>query len=158
MDRREALAETTTALLSELRSAVIDSWGDLLPGSAEWTPEARARAIAAAQAALEGVASIIAQGDLDDHSWTQTREAVYGRGHAAYQEVEELLRTVRVVGLELLLDRLDEAHALSPDERWSLQQQTHGYCEALHRQRDEVDPETVEALLADLERDGPDLA
>ncbi len=62
-----------------------------------------------------------------------------------------------MVGLELLLDRLGEEHHLSPDERWSLQQETHGFCEALHRQRDEVDPETVEMLLAELERGGPDI-
>lgn len=151
------MAATATALVPELSSAVIDSWDDLMPRAEDWSPASWERAIAAAEAALEGLVAIIAQGDLDDLSWSRTRETVYARGHATYDEVDDLLRTVRVVGLELLLDRLSEAHGLSPDERWSLQQETHGYCEALHRQRDEVDPETVEALLAELERGGPDL-
>lgn len=151
------MAATATALLPEMRGAVIVSWDDLMPWAEGWSPAARDRATAAAEAALDGLVAIIAQGDLDDLSWARIRETVYGRGHAAYDEVDDLLRTVRVVGLELLLDRLSDAHALSPDERWSLQQEAHGYCEALHRQRDEVDPETVEALLAELERGGPDL-
>jgi hypothetical protein len=157
-DRRLELAAIAQAQLPDLHQAVIESWRDLLPQAASWPPPHRSRAHAAAEAALTGLVDVIAQGDLDEASWRRTREVVHGRGHATPDEVAEVLRTVRIVGFELLLEHLAAVAGLTADERWGLHLQAHAYAEQLHRTRDEVDAATVEALLGELEASGPDLA
>jgi hypothetical protein len=156
-DRRLALASLAEDCLPDVHQSVVESWADLMPIALRWTTAERRRAHAAARAALEGLATVFAQGDLDETDWRRTRETVYGRGHASPDEVDELLRTVRIIGVELLLDRLHAELSLSPEERWGLQTQARDYCEALHRPGEDLDASTVDALLAELESDGPDL-
>jgi hypothetical protein len=157
-DRRLQLARLAEAHLPDIHQSVVQSWRELMPIAATWELEQRRRAHAAAEAVLEAFAVVIAQGDLDEASWRHTREVLYGRGHATPDEVAELLRTVRIVGVEGLLQRLDEEADLDQEERWTLQLQAHDLSEQLHRTRDQVDPSTVQALLKQLEADGPDLA
>jgi hypothetical protein len=156
VDRREHLAAAARALLPALRQAVVDSWGDLLPTAGRWSALQHARAVAAADAVLGGIPDVIAQGDLDERSWLRTVETVYARGRATTDEVGELLRSVRVVGVELLLDALERSHDLTSDERWSIQLRAHSFCEQIHRVRDDVAPEGFEELLAGLETEGAD--
>lgn len=156
VDRREHLAGAARALMPAVRQAVVDSWGDLIPTAGRWDARQHARAVAAADAVLGGIPDVIAQGDLDDRSWLRTVETVYARGHATADEVGDLLRSVRVVGVELLLDELESGHGLTSDERWSIQLRAHSFCEQLHRVRDDVAPEGFDELLAGLEADGPD--
>lgn len=157
-DRRLELARLAEAHLPSLHQAVVESWRDLMPVAATWSPEERRRAHAAAEAVLQGLVVVFAQGDLEQASWQRTREVLYGRGHATPEEVDELLRTVRVVGVENLLQRLEEEAGLDSEERWALQLEAHTFAEQLHHSRDEVDAATVDALLIELESSGPDLA
>jgi hypothetical protein len=157
-DRRLHLAELTAAHLPDLHQAVVRSWDDLLPAAAGWALEQRRRAHAAAEAVLHALGCVIAQGDLDEETWTRTRDALYSRGHATPDEAAELLRTVRIVGVEALILRLDEQAQLSAEERWTIQLEAHDLFEQLQRTRAEVDASTVDALLATLEADGQDLA
>lgn len=156
--RRQLLATTAMALLPELERAIIESWQDLLPVAAAWTVAERGRAREAIRAVLEGVAGIIAQGDLDDRSWEHIRSLLLAHGRTPPEEAEALVRSVRVPGVEVLLHRLDDAVGLSGDERWTLQVQVGWFCDQLTREREEFDPKALVRLLADLERDGPDLA
>jgi hypothetical protein len=157
-DRRLTLADLAEQHLPELHRAVVASWTELIPAADIWTPEERRRAHSAAEATLRGLVTVIAQGDLDEESWLRTRQVISGRGVSTHQEVTELLRTVRIVGIEVLLARLDEDANLSKDERWAIQQEAHNYCEQLQGTRGEVDPSAVDALFAHLEASGPDLA
>jgi hypothetical protein len=157
-DRRLELARLAEAHLPDLHQAVVESWCDLMPAAATWQVNQRRRAHAAARAVLAGLAVVIAQGDLEETEWRRTRETLYGRGHATPDEVDELLRSVRIVGVEGLLEILTEEAGLLPDERWTLQLQAHTFSEQLHRNRDEVDPANVQALLAHLESEGADLS
>lgn len=156
-DRRMALAALAEAALPALHRAVIDSWSDLMPVAARWSDASHQRAKAAAEATLRGLVTVIAQGDLDEEEWRQTRQVVFGKGFATEDEVGELLRTVRIVGVELLMAHLDEAVGLSNEERWALQQEAHTYSEELHRTREQVDPSTVQSVLEELAASGADL-
>lgn len=157
-DRRERLASATVALVGELERAVVESWPDLLPLASTWTVAERGRAREAVRAVLEGIAGVIAHGDLDDRTWQRIQRTVLADGRATQDEADALLRTVRVPGVELLLQRLDDVVGLTGDERWTLQVQAGWLCDQLTRQRDESDPAALHRLLAELERDGPDLA
>lgn len=155
--RRQTLATATVALLPELERAVIETWPELLPQASGWTVAERGRAREAVRASLQGIAGVIAQGDLDDRTWQRIQATVLAEGRATPEEAEALLRTVRVPGVELLLQRLDEMMHLTGDERWTLQIQAGWLCDQLTREREDFDPLALQRLLADLERDGPDL-
>ena len=158
IERRRTLATTATALLPGVEQAVVDSWPDLLPAAAGWAPDAVARARAAVRAALDGIVAIIAQSDLDDRSWMQVRAVVSGHGHATLDEVRDLLRTVRVVGVDLLATRLDELVGLSEDERWELQTQAGWFADQLIGDFDDLEGAAEDAhLLHLLAEGGPDL-
>jgi hypothetical protein len=156
--RRSLLARVGTALLDELEEAVAESWHDLLPAAASWGPAATQRAKRATAAALRGLLHAIEQGDLDDQAWDALRREVMGSGYATPDEVAELLRSVRIVGVELLSDRLGYYIGLSHDERWQLQREASAFCDRLLRTREELHPQALDELLAELERTGPDLA
>jgi hypothetical protein len=155
--RRTQIAAMGRALLPQLQAAVVESWSDLLPAAAQWSEPSFARATRASRAALEGMIRMFEQGDLDDRSWSALRDVVHGQGHATPDEVAELLRTVRIVGVELLTSRLEERLGLGHDELWELQEQAHTFCREIVSTRDEPDLASLDRMLADLERSGPDL-
>ncbi|MDQ3973103.1 MAG: hypothetical protein M3276_01965, partial [Actinomycetota bacterium] len=72
-------------------------------------------------------------------------------------DTEQLVRSVRVVGVETLAGSLAATIGLSHDERWQLQREASGFCEALLGIHEELDPAAYDALLAELQRSGPDL-
>ncbi len=152
------MAAVGAALLDELEEAIASSWVDLLPAAAGWGPAATTRARAASAAALRGLLTVFEQGDLDDRSWAEVRDEVYAGGRATPDEAAELLRTVRIVGVEVLADRLSYYLGLTHDERWQLQREASAFCAQLLGTRDELDATAVDTLLAELERSGPDLA
>jgi hypothetical protein len=154
--RRRTLASAAQALLPELEAAVVASWPELLPTATSWTPAQGERARTATRAALAGLADVLAQGDLDDLSWQRLRGEVAGHGRATPDEVGELLRAVRVVGVQLLADRLRETVGLSVEERWTLQAHAGWLLDQLADARTELDPGDSDDLLAELHRDGPD--
>lgn len=157
-DRRTEIAQAADAMLPELQEAVMDSWRDLVPASTGWTSASRARAERAARAALSGLVEMLAQGDLEDRAWERTRALLFAEGHATSDEVEDLLRSVRVVGIELLAERLAHERGLTNDERWQVQQEASAFCEQLLGTREELDENTFDEMLTALERSGPDLA
>ncbi len=147
-----------TAVLPELEAAVVDSWRDMLPASASWRPDELARAKAASSAALRGMLTAFEQGDLDDQSWGDLRDVVFGHGRISHEEAADLLRSVRIVGLEVLADRLAHYIGMTHDERWQLQREASAFCLTLLGDREELDPSTFDQLLDDLQRSGPDLS
>jgi uncharacterized protein YgfB (UPF0149 family) len=155
--RRSLISKVGAALLPELEEVVTESWNDLMPAAAHWGPVATQRAKRATAAALRGLLAAYEQGDLDDRSWELLRRDVLGRGYATAHEAEDLLRTVRIVGVELLTERLSHYIGLTHDERWLLQREASTFCERLLGGREEVDAEALDSLLAELERSGPDL-
>jgi hypothetical protein len=156
-DRRAELAEAIRSLLPAAHRAVTDSWPDLLPVSATWSGAAAKRARASVKAALEGIVALIVQGDLDDQAWERTRHLVHGSGHAGREEVAELLRSVRVVGVEVLADGLEEHAGLTHAERWDLQREVSAYCDNLLGEDEELEQGAYSETLAELERSGPDI-
>lgn len=155
--RRGQIAQLGRDMLPELHQAVIDSWPDLLPAAADWSAEGVRRARRAARAALEGILVTIEQGGVEDRAWKRLRDDVLGHGHMTRDEVDELLRSVRIVGMDALADRLSATIGLSHDERWKLQREASGFCEDLLGTRDELDPGAYQEMLAELLRSGPDL-
>jgi hypothetical protein len=156
--RRSAVATAGSAVLGELERAVVDSWTDLMPVSRRWSPASLGRAVAASKAVLRGLLVAFSQGDIDDRSRLQVRDVLLGHGHASPDEAAELLRTVRIVGVEALADRLVELIGLTHDERWQLQREASAFCEQLLGISEDIDPDAVDMMLAELERTGPDLA
>lgn len=144
-------------LLPAVHRAVTESWPDLLPGSADWSGAARKRARASVKAALEGIEQLVVQGDLDDRTWERTRTLVHGSGHAGREEVAELLRSVRVVGVEVLADGLEDSAGLTHAERWDLQREISAYCDELLGEDEELEQGAYSETLAELERSGPDI-
>ncbi len=157
IERRRTLATTATALLPDVEQAVVDSWPDLLPAAAGWAPDAVGRARAAVRAALQAIVALIAQSDLDERSWRRVRAVVSGHGHATLDEVRDLLRTVRVVGVDLLATRLNEVVGLSEDERWELQTQAGWFADQLIGDFEDLEGAGDDHLLRDLAEGGPDL-
>lgn len=146
------------ALLEEMEEAVVDSWQDMLPAAAQWRPDEFARATAASAAALRGLLIAFQQGDLDDQSWTAVRDAVFAHGLINHEEAADLLRSVRIVGVEVLADRLSYYIGMAHEERWQLQREAAAFCVTLLGNREELDPATFDHLLDELQRSGPDLA
>lgn len=156
-DRRAELAEAIRGLLPAAQRAVTESWPDLLPVSATWSGAATKRARASVKAALDGIVPLMVQGDLDDQAWERTRHLVHGSGHAEREEVAELLRSVRVVGVEVLADGLEEHAGLTHAERWDLQREVSAYCDNLLGEDEELEQGAYSETLAELERSGPDI-
>jgi hypothetical protein len=156
--RRTQVAAVGAALLDEMQDAVVESWGDMLPAAASWRTDELARAKAASAAALRGLLVAFQQGDLDDQSWTQLRDAVFAHGLISHEEAADLLRSVRIVGVEVLADRLSYYIGMAHEERWQLQREAAAFCLTLLGNREELDPATFDQLLDELERSGTDLA
>lgn len=156
--RRTQVAAVGAALLGELEDAVVDSWSDMLPAAAQWRPEEMARAKAASGAALRGLLAAFEHGDLDDQTWTQLRDVVLGHGRLSQEEAADILRSVRIVGVEVLVERLTHFIRLAHEERWQLQREASAFCQTLLGTRDELDPSRFDQLLEDLMRSGPNLA
>jgi hypothetical protein len=156
IERRRSLAAAASALLPDIERAVVDSWPDMLPASAAWTEEIAAHARSAVRAALRGLIGVMAQGDLDDETWGHVQDEVSANGQITHDELEELLRTVRVVGVELLSDGLRRTVGLTTDERWALQAQAGWLFEQLSGGGEEIDAHRITDLLARLQHDGPD--
>ncbi|CAN5601776.1 hypothetical protein BH23ACT7_BH23ACT7_04390 [soil metagenome] len=155
--RRAVIASGGAELLEELHADVVASWVDLLPASATWEADALARAHRASRAALAALLVVFEQGDLDDRSWDRVRTEVLAYGHASPEEAEELLRTVRIAGVERLVDLLDEGLRITQQERWELQREASAFVQELLGRREEIDAAAFDAMLADLERSGPDI-
>lgn len=156
--RRTQIASVGAALLGEMEDAVVESWSDMLPAASAWRPDERVRAEAASSAALRGMLIAFQQGDLDDQSWTDLREVVFGQGRISAEEASDLLRSVRIVGIEFLADRLTHFIGMTHEERWQLQREASSFCMTLLGSREELDPSTFDQLLSDLQRSGPDMA
>lgn len=156
-ERRTELATAARRALPQVHAAVIESWADLLPAAAGWSETSAARAREAASVALSGIAAVIEQGDLDDRGWARTQLAIHGHGHATSDEAAELLRTVRVVGVEVLGDVLAEQAGLTAGERWQLQQDASTFCDRLLGLRERPSAEALQEVLAELAASGPDL-
>lgn len=146
------------ALIGEMEEAVVDSWSDMLPAASQWRPEELARAKAASSAALRGLLTAFQQGDLDDRAWTDLRNVVFGHGRISFEDAADLLRSVRIVGIEVLADRLLHYIGVTHEERWQLQREASSFCMTLLGNREELDPSTFDQLLSDLQRSGSDMA
>jgi len=156
-DRRRELAQVIASLIPSAHRAVTESWADLMPVSLTWSQASLRRARASARAVLEGIVPLVVQGDLDDQSWSRTRELVHAGGRATAEEVAELLRSVRVVGVEMLADHLEEQAGLTHAERWELQREISAYCDDLLGEQEQLEREAATETLAELQRTGPDL-
>ncbi len=146
------------AALPEVRAAVAESWVELIPAADIWTPEQRRAAERITDVALRCLVSVFAQGDLDEESWLRIRQETADGRVTSAEEVAELLRTIRLVGVERLLTILQAEAALTTAERWALQQEALTYCEEIQGRRGQIDSSAVDALFASLEAAGPDLA
>ncbi len=146
------------ALIGEMQEAVVDSWRDMLPASAFWRPDELERATTASEAALRGLLKAFQQGDLDDRTWTELRNVVFAGGRITPDVAAELLRSVRIVGVEVLADHLIHDIGMAHEERWQLQREASAFCMTLLGTREELDPARFDQLLADLQRSGPDMA
>lgn len=157
-ERRNQLATAALGIVPELERIVADAWPDLIPASLSWSAAARRRANNATRAALEGIVTIFQQGDLDDRTWASTRDTIFAHGAATPEEAEDLLRSVRVVGVEAMVEHLGSHYGISPDERWTMQREADAFCAQLRDEPDQIDPAAIDDLLAVLEADGPDLS
>jgi hypothetical protein len=156
--RRTQVAAVGAALLGEMEAAVEDSWSDMLPAAQSWRPDERSRARTASRAALRALLTAFQQGDLDDQTWADLRDVVFAHGRISHEEASDLLRSVRIVGVEVLADRLTHYIGMAHEERWQLQREASAFCLTLLGNREELDPSTFDQLLHDLERSGPDLS
>lgn len=154
-DRRTEIATVSAALLDDLHEQVVASWIDL------W-PTARAQRLrivggaAASRAALEALLTVFEQGDLDEHTLEHARATVLA-GTSTLDEADELLRTIRVVGVGRLTELLADRIGLTHEERFQLQHEASVLGLELLPRREEPQPRVIDALLAELERSGPDL-
>lgn len=156
--RRTQVAAVGAALLGEMEAAVEDSWSDMLPAARQWRPDERALAREASRASLRALLTAFQQGDLDDQTWADLRDVVFAHGRISSEEAADLLRSVRIVGVEVLADRLTHYIGMAHEERWQLQREASAFCQTLLGNREELDPSTFDQLLHDLERSGPDLS
>jgi len=156
-ERRVELAAATRRAVPSLLKAVANSWRWLIPASLGWSRKAHQRAQTAGLATLEGLATMLEQGDLDEVAVKGIRTALAAEGHATPVEQEELLRSVRVVGLARLSDILTTEVGLTREERWTVQQEVAAYVATLLGTREEPGEEAYRTMLTDLERRGPDL-
>lgn len=156
-ERRVELAAVTRRALPEVLEPVAASWRWLVPSSPGWSRKSHERARNAALAALEGLATVLEQGDLDEAGWGRVCTALAGEGHATQVEQEELLRSIRVVGLERLSTILTAEAGLTREERSAVAQEVGAFVETLLGAREEPGEEAYRRMLAELERTGGDL-
>lgn len=169
-ERRAALAAAAAALTSQVQQAVVASWWSMVPAAAGWDAEQREDARAASEAILRAIIGVLYQSDLDVASIERTRALVFERGRASGETGAQLLRAVRVVGLDLLAARLAERAAMNAEERWQLEQEAAAFCDTLlaaHEggavttgavaPREPSDPDPYGQVLAELERADADL-
>lgn len=153
--RRSEIAAAGRQLLPRLQQAVVDSWTDLIPASGAWRPEAVQRAHVASNRAVEGLVESLEQGDLDDRSWHEIRQAVLPHGGLI---ASELLRAVAIVAMDVLAGHLAETTGLSHDERWQLNQEAAAFTQRVLGPAEDPEGNREHALLTELHRRGPDLA
>lgn len=154
--RRAVIASAAAAALDEAQRAIVDSWADLMPEAQTWAPDAQTRGLAACRAVLEAMVEQFAQGDLEERSLAGTLAVLAADGNSTPDEVAELLRTIRIVGVDRLLAIVDEAVGLTTDERWHLHQEAWSLSEQLRGQGQVVDDEAFDALIDELFRSGAD--
>lgn len=153
---RARVAAAGRRLLPALLDAVVESWDDLLADADTWDADRRRAAREATAAALAGMVDVFERGDLDDRSWARVRDAVL-RGRDR-EDAAELLRSARLVAVDLLADHLERSGGLTLDARWELQREAAVFCDALLDVHSDPDPAAFDELLIDLERSGPDYA
>jgi hypothetical protein len=152
--RRSEIAARGRAILPGLQQAVVDSWLDLIPSSQSWRPEALHRAHIASNRAVEGLIDSFEQGDLDDRSWFELRQAVLPHGGLV---ASELLRAVTIVAVEVLAENLAEGTGITHDERWQLNQEASAFTQRVLGPEEDLEGNREHALLSELQRRGPDL-
>ncbi|MGH8898317.1 MAG: hypothetical protein ACRDZ4_15180 [Egibacteraceae bacterium] len=155
VDRRAEIATVGALLLDDLQNEVVASWVGLWPASRAQRLRTLSGA-AASRAALEALLIIFEQGDLDERTLEHTRARVLA-GTSTLDEAEELLRTIRVVGVGRLTELLADRIGLTHEERFQLQREASVLGPELLGRREEPEPRAIDALLAELERSGPDL-
>lgn len=155
VDRRTEIAAVSTALLDDLQEVVVAGWaGPASPAKAQRV-QALGSAVAS-RAALEALLTIFEQGDLDERALTHTRESVLA-GTSTLDEADELLRTIRVVGVGWLTELLADRIGLTHEERFQMQREASVLGSELLGRREKPEPQVIDALLAELERSAPDL-
>jgi hypothetical protein len=154
-DRRAEIAAAGAALLDCLQEEVVASWVGLWPsGRADHVQTLGG--MTASRAALEALLVVFEQGDLDERTLKHTRAMVLA-GTSTVDEADELLRTIRVVGVGRLTELLAERIGLTHEERFQLQHEASVLGPELLGRREEPEPWAIDALLTELERSGPDL-
>lgn len=156
VQRRAELAETAAALLPEVEQVVVEAWDDLVPAARGWAPEAAAEARQAVRAVLDGLVTILAQGDLDDRAWQRLHELLNAGRRLSPDEVHEVMLALQVTGIDWLLEELSRRCALNNEERWDVTVRAQDYADRLSPVDADLDAERLHALLADLQRSGPD--
>lgn len=156
-ERRAELATAAATHAPAVQRAVVASWPTLLPAAAAWDDVDHADARAACAAVLRGIITVWYQSDLDGESWDVIRAVVFGRREASRGEGAQLIQSVRLVGLELLAERLAATAGLTAEERWSLQQEAAWFCDTLLAGRGHVDADAYDELLAELAAAAADL-
>lgn len=142
------------ALLDGLQEEIVASWEGIWPARA---PRLRTSGGAvASRAALEALLTLFEQGDLDECTLEHARARVLA-GTSTLDEADELLRTIRVVGVGRLTELLSDRIGLTHDERRELQREASVLGLELLGGREEPGHRVIDALLAELERSGPDL-
>jgi hypothetical protein len=150
------VAAVGATLLDDLQREVVASWTDLWPAARSWTPERAELARAASRVALEALLTVFEQGDLDEVTLGRVRNSVLAATDS-FDEADDLLRTVRVIGVGRLGDLLAGRIQLTHEERWELQREATALGLDLLGKRDEPEPRVIDELLTELERSGPDL-
>jgi hypothetical protein len=154
-DRRAEIATVGAMLLDDLQEEVVASWVGTWPA-----PRAQRlgtlSGAAASRAALEALLTVVELGDLDERTLEHTRRMVL-KGTSSSDEANELLRTIRVVGVGRLAELLADRIGLTHEERFQLQHEASVLGPQLLGCREEPEPRAFDALLAELERSGPDL-
>lgn len=155
LHRRREIAATSAALLDDLLVEVLAGWAEgSAPGGA---PHVSEHVRSASQAALQALVTVFEQGDIDEAASEQVRDRVLA-ATADPDEADELLRTIRIIGVGRLGDLLTERIKLTAEERWLLQREAWAIGSQLLGRREAPDPQTVEELLAELAREEVDLA
>lgn len=138
-------------LLNDLHKEVLASWVDLWPAATSWT-----RVRAASRVTLEALLVVFEHGDLDEYTLERVGERVLA-GTSTLDEANELLRAIQVIGVGRLTDLLADRIGLTHEERWELQREASVLGPALLGLHEAPEAWAIDALLADLERSGPDL-
>lgn len=156
--RRTLIAAAARDAIPDLERGVVESWSDTWPASNGWSAERRRRATAAARVTLEGIVTVFQHGDLDDRSWASARESIYARVSTNPDDADELVRSVRIVGIDALLRYLGTSLRISPDERWTFEQSADAFCSQVRGAPDDIDPAAIDQLLTTMQAESPDIS